>query len=199
MNRFPAALISDSRSRRSRFCNAVHAVVAVLAAGACLGVTWPGQLAGTRADGLEGRLAGKADEADGKAIKGLIAKYAKSIDDADTALAATIWSSSPQVSFIHPRGHERGWKAVKENVYENLMGKTFSERKLTAKNIEVQVYGDTAVATFYWDFAAKMRGGGPVLKTQGRETQVYHKDEHGWALVHVHYSGMPVTGKREGF
>jgi ketosteroid isomerase-like protein len=103
------------------------------------------------------------------------------------------------VSFIHPRGHERGWKQVKENFYEKTMGKTFSERKLTVKDVEVKVYGDAAVAVFYWDFVAKLREGGNALKTHGRETQVYYKGPHGWALVHVHYSGMPVTEKRAGF
>jgi uncharacterized protein (TIGR02246 family) len=177
----------------------VHPIVAALAAGACLGVIWQGELAGAKIDGPTGRLAGKADEADVKAIKGLIAKYAKSIDDADTALAAKVWSDGPDVSFIHPRGHERGWEQVRDNFYEKTMGKTFSERKLTVKDVEVQVYGDAAVAVFYWDFVAKMRIDGPRLKTRGRETQVYRKGERGWALVHVHYSGMPVTGKGEGF
>jgi ketosteroid isomerase-like protein len=171
MNRFPAVL----------------AAAAVLAAGACVGLAW------------QGKPAGKADEVDVKAIKGLIANYAKSIDDADTALAAKVWSDTPGVSFIHPRGHERGWKQVKANFYEKTMGKTFSERKLTVKDVEVQVYGDTAVAVFYWDFSARMRGDGSSLKTRGRETQVFHKGKRGWALVHVHYSGLPVKGKREGF
>jgi uncharacterized protein (TIGR02246 family) len=138
----------------------------------------------------------RAEEEDVNAIEDLIAKYAKSIDDADTSLAAKVWLDSPSVSFIHPRGHERGWKQVKENVYENLMGKIFSERKLTVKDIDIKAYGDSAVATFYWEFIAKTRSSGSTHKTQGRETQVYHKCERGWALVHVHYSPMPLIGKR---
>jgi hypothetical protein len=54
-----------------------------------------------------------------------------SVDGADTALASEVWSRSPDVSFIHPRGHDRGWEEVKRNVHEKLMGATFSERKLT--------------------------------------------------------------------
>jgi ketosteroid isomerase-like protein len=61
------------------------------------------------------------------------------------------------------------------------------------------MYGDTAWAEFYWDFVAKFRKDGSPLKTQGRETQVYRKDNQGWRIVHVHYSNMPVTGEREGF
>jgi ketosteroid isomerase-like protein len=186
MNQFPPA-------RR-----AGHTVTALVLY-ALLGMSWYGRPPGARADDAEGGSAAKAEDADATAVKKLIAMYAKSVDDADTALAAKVWSDSPDVSFIHPRGHERGWKEVKENVYERLMGQTFSERKLAVKDVEVKVYGDSAVATFYWDFVAKVRGDGSTLKTQGRETQVYHKGGRGWALVHVHYSGMPVKGKREGF
>ncbi len=139
------------------------------------------------------------DEVSVNAIRKLIDKYAKSNDNADPSLAATVWSPSPDVSFIHPRGHERGWKQIAENFYGATMGETFSERKLTVREIEVQVHGDAAVAVFYWDFVAKMRSDGSILKTHGRETQVFRKDDRGWSLIHVHYSGMPMTGEREGF
>jgi ketosteroid isomerase-like protein len=101
--------------------------------------------------------------------------------------------------FIHPRGHECGWEAVRENFFVKTMGEPFSERKLTVRDVAVRVYGDTAWAEFYWDFAATFRSDGKPLATKGRETQVYHKAEGGWRIVHVHYSGMPVTGQREGF
>jgi ketosteroid isomerase-like protein len=182
MNRSSAALVPTS--------------AILLAVGAWLGVTLQGQRTEAKADGTRIKSVEKADV---KAIKDLIAKYAKSVDDADTTLAAKVWLDSPDVSFIHPRGHEHGWKEVKENVYEKLMGKTFSKRKLSVRDVEVKVYGGAAVAVFYWNFVAEPRSGGPTLKTQGRETQVYQKGERGWALVHVHYSGMPVKGKREGF
>ena len=63
----------------------------------------------------------------------------------------------------------------------------------------MQVLGDAAVAEFYWDFVAKFRKDGSPISTHGRETQVYRKTSDGWRLVHVHYSGMPVTTERRGF
>ncbi|HKW63953.1 MAG TPA: aminopeptidase P N-terminal domain-containing protein [Candidatus Acidoferrum sp.] len=131
-------------------------------------------------------------------IKSLVAKYAKSIDAADTNLASQIWWDSPEASFIHPLGHEHGFEQIKENVYKRLMGGMFSERKLSPHDIAVQVLGDTALAEFYWDFNAKMRKDGSAITTHGRETQVYRKTPDGWRLVHVHYSGMPVAGERQG-
>ena len=136
---------------------------------------------------------------DSAAIRGLIEKYAKSIDAADTALAAEVWLDSPDVSFIHPLGHEHGFEQIKQNVYTRLMGDIFSERKLSAHDVSIHVFGDSARAEFYWDFAAKFRKDGSPLATHGRETQLYQKIQGRWRLVHVHYSGMPVTAERQGF
>jgi Xaa-Pro aminopeptidase len=137
--------------------------------------------------------------ADSGVIRDLIANYAKSIDDADMALAAEVWLDSPDVSFIHPLGHEHGFEQIKQNVYKRLMGDTFSERKLSVHDVSVHVYGEAAMAEFYWDFAAKFRKDGSPLTTHGRETQLYDKVQGKWRLVHVHYSGMPVTAERQGF
>jgi Xaa-Pro aminopeptidase len=137
--------------------------------------------------------------ADSSAVRSLIDKYAKSIDGADTALAAEVWLDSPDVSFIHPLGHEHGFEQIKQNVYQHLMGDTFSERKLSIHDVSVHVYGDAARAEFYWDFTAKFKKDGSPLTTHGRETQLYQKMQGRWRLVHVHYSGMPATVDRQGF
>jgi Xaa-Pro aminopeptidase len=126
-------------------------------------------------------------------IKNLIAKYAKAVDDVDTNLASEVWWNSPEVSFIHPLGHEHGFEQIKENVYKKLMGGMFSERSLSVHDVAVDVLGDCAVAEFYWDFVAKLRKDGSPVTTHGRETQVYRKTSDGWRLAHVHYSGMPVA------
>ena len=132
-------------------------------------------------------------------IRQLVASYAKSIDDADVSLAAQIWLDSPEVSFIHPLGHEHGFEQIKQNVYEHLMGDTFSERKLIPRDLAVHVHGDSAWVEFYWDFVARLRKDGSPVTTHGRETQVYWRMANGWRLVHVHYSGMPVAQGRQGF
>jgi ketosteroid isomerase-like protein len=133
------------------------------------------------------------------AIERIIAKYAKSIDAADTTLASQIWWDSPEVSFIHPLGHEHGFDQIKANVYMHLMGETFSERKLTPRDITIHVYGDAAWSEFYWDFNAKFRKDGQPITTHGRETQIYRKFSSGWRIIHVHYSGMPATQPGQGF
>jgi ketosteroid isomerase-like protein len=63
---------------------------------------------------------------------------------------------------------------------------------LTVRDVSVHAYRDSVWAEFYWHFSAKQRSDGSVVQTDGRETQVYRKvDRNRWALVHVHYSGMP--------
>ncbi len=106
---------------------------------------------------------------------------------------------SPDVSFIHPLGHEHGFEQIKQNVYTRLMGETFSERKLSVHDVSIHVFGDAARAEFYWDFAAKFRKDGSPLTTHGRETQLYQREQGRWRLVRVHYSGMPATAERQGF
>lgn len=131
-------------------------------------------------------------------IRSLVAKYTHSIDTCDTAIAAEVWLDSPSATFIHPLGHEHGFAQIKQNIYEKLFGQLFSERKLTAHDLTVDVSGDSAVAEFYWDFAAKFRKDESQIATHGRETQVYYKRDGSWRLAHVHYSGMPATSQREG-
>ena len=102
--------------------------------------------------------------------------YMRSVDLADPNLAATVWLTTPDVSFISPVGHDRGWDQVADDIYVKLMGQTFSKRHLTAKAEPViHVYnGDAAVAEFDWDFVATLRSNGSQV----------HK--HHTTAVHLH-------------
>lgn len=124
------------------------------------------------------------------AIRQQIANYTAALDAADIDLASQVWRTSPEVSFIHPAGHARGWEEVK-GIY-NFFGLSFSERKLTVSDISVHVNGETAWAEFDWRFAAK-QSNGEAVQTEGRETQVYEKAGDRWELVHVHYSGRAMA------
>ena len=130
----------------------------------------------------------KADDAKAAtdAILRQIANYTAAVDRADIDLASQVWRTSAEVSFIHPAGHARGWEEVK-GIYK-FFGSSFSERKLTVRDVSVHVNGETAWAEFYWRFAAKPSKGGSAVQTEGRETQIYEKAGNRWQLVHVHYS-----------
>lgn len=133
-------------------------------------------------------------------IRNQVQRYMQSIDAADPALGATVWLTTPDVSFINPVGQERGWDQIASEVYTKLMGGTFSKRTLkNSSDIVIHVYGDAAVVEFDWDFVATMRSNGAPVHTTGRESQVYVKlPDKGWRLVHVHYSGPPVSVPSSG-
>ena len=134
------------------------------------------------------------DAASIQQIQSLIADYANSVNALDRTLTAKVWSASGEVTFIHPRGTERGLENILQNFYGNAMG-AFSKRQLLPDPAEIHVYGDTAWSQFTWTFHATVKNGGPDITTQGRETQIYHKERGGWRIVHVHYSGMPEGGR----
>ena len=137
--------------------------------------------------------------ADKKEIAALIGKYVKSIDDLDLALAAQVWWDSPEVSFIHPLGHDHGFAQIKQDIYGKVMGGLFSSRHLSPHDIAIHLYGDSAVVEFYWDFTAKLRTDGSVAITHGRESQIYERKQGAWRLVHVHYSPLPPATPAQGF
>jgi len=130
-----------------------------------------------------------------------IERYLQSVDGADAALAATIWSPTPDSTFIHPRGHERGWDEIARNFYGRTMGESFTKRTLKiVGDVTVRVFGTAAVAEFDWEFNAIRRDTAAPLRSSGRETQVYvERPGQGWRLVHVHYSGPPTTAAGRGF
>jgi ketosteroid isomerase-like protein len=150
---------------------------------------------------LQGAVAVRGQQpasADEQALRVLLANYAKSVDELDLNLAGQIWSHAPEVVFIHPRRTEAGFAQILDNFYTKTMG-TFSERELLLENPLIHVYGDTAWSQMTWTFHATVKNGGPNITTKGRETQVYHKEDGVWHIVHVHYSGPPQTGALKGF
>jgi hypothetical protein len=135
-------------------------------------------------------------------IAELVDSYFRSVMHLDLDLASSVWLTSSDVSFIHPRGHERGWDEIKRNFYEATMGAHFSERTLKpVGRVKIRQFApDAAIAEFDWDFVGKRADNGALLHTSGRESQMFAKiPEFGWRLVHVHYSGPPTTATGQGF
>lgn len=131
---------------------------------------------------------------DVKQLLSMVEEYRRSVVNADNPeIAARVWLDSPDATFIHPRGHERGWTQILDNFYRKTMDGAFSRRDLKVTGEpEMRVYGDTALVEFYWEFEAVSRADGSLRNTSGRESQMYlKKPGAGWKLAHVHYSGQP--------
>lgn len=131
-------------------------------------------------------------------LRKLIDNYAQSVDRLDLDLAQSLWSQKEAISFIHPKGHQKDWEEIRKRFYLGAMS-NFSKRALRIKNVSIRLMDDnSAWGDFYWDFDATFKDG-KKIHTEGRETQIWKKEQGAWKIVHVHYSGMPVTGEREGF
>ncbi len=125
---------------------------------------------------------------DVKDIHTLINQYAKAIDTVDLNLVSQIWSHSAEVSFIYPIGEEHGFEAIKQHVFQDVMGGMFSLRDLEVNSVTIHVSGGEAWSEFHWTFHATMRKDASAITTHGVETQVYLRESGSWRLVHVHYS-----------
>lgn len=133
----------------------------------------------------------KADTGPGpdvSAIHQLIQRYAQAVETVDLSLLSRIWSHSIDVSFIYPLGEERGFNAIEQHVFRDVMGGMFSTRSLHTHNVTVHVNGKAAWSEFHWTFQATMRKDGSAVTTHGVETQIYRKEAGTWHLIHVHYS-----------
>ena len=138
----------------------------------------------------------KTSLSDSTFFNSLVALYARSIDQADTLLASDIWAPTAEISFINPAGTEYGWDSVK-NIYK-MFKDNFSARKLSFFDVKFAYYGNVSWLTFYWIFDGTLKLNNNPVQTRGRETQIWKKVNGEWRLVHVHYSGMPVTGQDQG-
>ena len=131
-------------------------------------------------------------------IAALLEDYVRAVNELDIDLAEEIWSQEPGVSFIQPRGHQRGWPDIRDNFYLGAMG-GLPTRHLTIGDFEIhQLTDDTAWSEFYWTFEASLPDGTPI-NSAGRETQIYKRENGAWQIHHVHYSGMPTQEEGEGF
>jgi ketosteroid isomerase-like protein len=139
-----------------------------------------------------------ADQAE---IRAKVDEYAATVGDLDMERISRVWSTTPEVSFIQPRGEQHGWGEISQVFYGQVMGQNFTRRELQIEGEpEIAFYGDSAVVLFDWVFDATRADTGEAIQTRGRETQVYvDLADLGWRLVHVHYSGPPVTGAGQGF
>jgi len=123
-------------------------------------------------------------------VQQLLEKYLESIKTADTKLASEVWSQSPDIVVVTPLGRFQGWENVRENLYVNFLQKVFAERTLQPSNLTMHVDGDAAWAVFDWTFTAKLANGQPFT-SKGWESHVYQRTDHGWRIVHLHYSAPP--------
>jgi ketosteroid isomerase-like protein len=145
------------------------------------------------AAGASACAAASDDQEIQEAVALKIAQYVQSINDADPALAASVWADGSDTSAVMPFGRFTGWSRVRDSLYTGFLQKTFTKRHLQQSNVVVRGDGDVAWATFDWTFEGTLASGEP-MSSQGWESQVYRRQGGDWRIVHMHYSGMQTGG-----
>lgn len=134
-----------------------------------------------------------------KHVLEMVRKYTQSVNEGDIrpALIDQLWEHTPEVSNINIRGHQKGFEDIKNNFYEPIF-LVLKDRNLRVVDDEhkpaIYIFDNTAVVEFYWKLNATLKEGNKAVNLAGRETHVYRKECGAWKLVHLHYSGMPVSG-----
>ena len=132
-------------------------------------------------------------EGDAAIVEQFVDLYKKTLNDANTALADSIWQSGPKTSMVHPRGDDIG-----QHFYIDRLQKLYTERHFEFRDLEIEVYRDTAIAMYTWDFHGKLRSDGTEIEHKGRTSQTYRRtSQEGWKILHAHISGMPITNERQ--
>ena len=130
----------------------------------------------------------QGSEKDKEAIEAVVDAYIRTINDGDTDLARQIWANEGLVTFIGPQGHFKGVDEICERIVMSFKN-NFTKRDLKKDELAIVVEDGTAWAEFTWTFDA-VRSDGGEHRGRGRETQIFRKDDDGWKLVHIHYSGV---------
>ena len=76
---------------------------------------------------------------------------------------------------MYPLGEARGFDAIAQHVFKNVMAGMFSARDLETHAVAVHVNGNAAWSEFHWVFRATMRKDGSAVTTHGVETHIYRK------------------------
>lgn len=118
--------------------------------------------------------------------------YVASINTGDIAAAKKLWKDSNEISFINSTGIHMGWTAI-NNAVHTFFRDNFTNRDLRlVAPPKIQIFGNTAIAEFIWDFDGTMTSGKELHTRGGRESQVYVRTgSNTWRMVHAHYSLQP--------
>lgn len=82
-------------------------------------------------------------------------------------------------------GAPRGDAAANRKTEETELG-MLADPRVDMKDLAINVYGDTAIATFNGNFSAKMQGK-PIAEKMAT-TMVFVKYKGDWRIVHEHFS-----------
>ncbi|MGH9749378.1 MAG: YybH family protein [Candidatus Polarisedimenticolia bacterium] len=128
-------------------------------------------------------------EADEKAIRTLLAREIEAVNRKDLSTLSEVWAKDDGILLfdVGSPGRFQGWGPIGRQWKEFF--DRFTELRLGAERIQVEVSGDLGFATYDWTLAGRM--GDYALEDRGQATAVYRDGRDGWRLVHAHFSPAP--------
>src|SRR5207245_7775976 len=123
------------------------------------------------------------------AVRSLVARETAATNAKDLKALGEIWSQNKGILLfdVPPPGRFQGWDKV-GRLFKDFFER-FSEIHLSVGNVQVEVSGRMAYATYDWMMTGRM--GDYAVDDRGEATAIYRKEDGSWRLVHAHYSSVP--------
>ena len=130
-------------------------------------------------------LAQADDEAAVRAVVEALATYSQA---SDWAGLDSLYAPGRGVHIIEGAGVNHGWADYRDNHLKPEL-ENFENFTYRYYNVEPQVRGDVAWASFRYDLAVDTPRG--HVEMEGRGTTVLERRDGRWLVVHLHTSGRP--------
>jgi ketosteroid isomerase-like protein len=132
-------------------------------------------------------LSGTALVAEQAAVKNRLAEIFRAAEGKDFPRLDSYHAYGPQFTKFASSGNRMDTAAAREGEHTGL--RAAMGLKLQADDLKIDVFGDTAVATFI--AAVSFQSGADTVTKRERCTLVFVKSSGSWKIVHEHFSAAP--------
>lgn len=120
-------------------------------------------------------------------------QYKRLVHTQEEADAAGLWADHCDCSLISGGTVFKGTEAIQKD-FLGLIRQAYSEIQLVSDQVEIRMIDDRcALIVFEYHTECTRRETNEPYGILGLETQIYVKEQDDWRLVHVQYSGKPVS------
>lgn len=111
--------------------------------------------------------------------------FYRAFESLDIKRMESLWTKDGEIQCGHPGWRIlRGWKPVMESwrrIFENTPSIHF-----TLTDVKIEVYGELAWVTLYENLNSTVEG--QKVSASILTTNIFHKDNDGWRMIHHHGS-----------
>ena len=127
-----------------------------------------------------------AQSADEDAVRALVESMAEYAQAGDLDALGELYAPGEGVHIVEGSGVNHGWADYRDHHLEPEL-EEFENFTMRYYNVEPQVRGDVAWASFQYELAAGTPNGD--VEVAGRGTTILERRDGRWLVVHIHTSG----------